>query len=470
MPMNLDLLAIQEHRNELVDKIEFIQKKAKEENRDLTDDEAASVKAMIDEHKSLAADEKLAQEYEDLRKDRVAKQAAAVAAAKQREAPPLESFETKPEKPKLPAIPKSYGRLKAFTGPDADREAYDAGQFVLATMAPPDPQWGLRERKEKAWNYCVEHGIIKADAQTADDATKGGYLVPDGFSRAIIRVVESTGICRQLADVISMDTETLTMSKRSGGLTVYAPAEAGTITSSEITWTPLALNVTDRATLTRVSLKLLRSSVTNIADRVAEEIGYAAAYQMDNEFINGTGTSTYFGETGLVSAIGSAGVETGTTTTEDTWGELTLTNHTNAIALLPSRFFQAGRVGWICSPPYWAAVMLRLEAAAGGNRIADIRDGGGRDMPMFLGYPVYFTDQMPTSTAVSTVSCLFGNFRAAAMLGDRVGISIASSSEKYFDSAEIAIRGMWAYDILVHEPGDASNAGAYVAVKTGAAS
>jgi HK97 family phage major capsid protein len=113
--------------------------------------------------------------------------------------------------------------------------------------------------------------------------------------------------------------------------------------------------------------------------------------------------------------------------------------------------------------------MVRLAAAAGGNTIQTIEGGVTTFGPSFLGYPVNFTDQMPTATAVSTIHALFGNYRAAAIIGERVGVSIASSSEVYFASGEIAIRGMWAYDINVHEPGTASEAGAYVALKTGAA-
>lgn len=462
MPMLLDVQAVREQRQELLDGIEALQNMAKEEKRDLSIEDSAKIDEMLDRYNELGIEEERAEKYEDARRAVAAKRAMAV----KPDPPQIDDTQQPLAKKSQPAIPKYHGRLKAFTGPNADQEAYNAGQFIIATMAPSDPQYGLQGRKQKAWEYCTEHGIIKADAQTADDSSKGGYLVPDGFSRAIIRVVESVGLARQVADVMPMDTETLTQSKRIGGLTVYAPAEADTITTSEMTWAPLTLSVTDRATLTRISMKLLRSAVTNIADRVAEEIGYAAAYQMDNEFLNGDGTSTYFGEVGLRPALGAAGIHTTATTNEDTWPELTLVNHHTTMSLLPTRF--RTMPAWICSPAYHDSVMVRLQAAAGGNTIQTLADGSTR--PVFLGYPVLFSDLMPTTTAVSTIHALFGNYRAACMLGDRVGVSIASSSEQYFASGEVAIRGMWAYDLLVHEGGDASNAGAYVGLKTGAAS
>ena len=459
--MLLDVVLVQEKRQELLDKVDFLNKLATDEKRDLTVEESVEIKGYLDQHEEMEADEALALKYEKAKVEAATKRANAV----KPEPAPLKSGH-EPEKKTVPAIPKVRGTFKAFSGPDADREAHDANQFVIATMSPEDPRSDLHARKVKAWQYCLDKGLIKADAQTADDAGKGGYLVPDGFSRAIIRVVDTVGITRQLADVVPMDTETLTMSKRASGLTVYAPAEAASITTSEVAWTPVALAVTDRATLTRVSLKLLRSAVTNIADRIAEEIGFANANQMDNEFINGDGTSTYFGETGLRTGIGTAGINTTTVTTEDTWAELTLNNHHATMALLPSKYRQSP--SWICSPAYFESVMVRLAAAGGGNTTQTLADGLTR--PMFLGYPVNFTDHMPTATAVSTVHALFGNYRAACMLGDRVGVSIASDASVYFASGEIAIRGMWAYDLNVHAGGDASNAGAYVALKTGAAS
>lgn len=450
--MLLNLLEIQEKRQELMDEIEAIKSIAESEKRDITEDEAKQIDANLDKDEELQKDQVRAEKIDAVKKGLAAKR------GDETPAPIKSGFDPPPEKPVI--VPKSHVPLKHFKN---DKEAYDAGMFLIAALAPADPQFHFADKKAEAIQYCRDNGLILADAQTSDDAGKGGYLAPAPLSNTIIRIVTEVGIAPRIADVVPMSSETLDMSKRSSGLTVYAPAEASAITTSEMQWTRVSLSVTDRATLTRISLKLLRSAITSIADRVAEEIAYAAANQMDNELINGDGTSTYFGETGLVSAIGSAGVETGASGV-DTWPELLLLNHHNAMSFLPSRFWR--NPVWICSPAYYNAVMIRLAAAAGGNTIQNVE--GGANRPSFLGYPVLFTDHMPTTTAVSQVSALFGSFNNAVMLGNRQGVSIGTSTERYFDSGEIAIRGMWAYDINVHEPGDSSNAGAYTAVKTAA--
>lgn len=86
--------------------------------------------------------------------------------------------------------------------------------------------------------------------------------------------------------------------------------------------------------------------------------------------------------------------------------------------------------------------------------------------PMLLGYPVNFSIDMPTTSAASTVVALFGNFEHAVILGDRVPFSMSMSEHAEFENDVIAFRALSRYDILVHQAGDATNAGAYVALAT----
>jgi HK97 family phage major capsid protein len=75
---------------------------------------------------------------------------------------------------------------------------------------------------------------------------------------------------------------------------------------------------------------------------------------------------------------------------------------------------------------------------------------------------------MPQATATSTVSALYGSFNDAVMIGDRGGVSIKQSEHLNFDQDVLAVLATTRYDINVHDSGDASNAGAYVGLKTAA--
>ena len=53
----------------------------------------------------------------------------------------------------------------------------------------------------------------------------------------------------------------------------------------------------------------------------------------------------------------------------------------------------------------------------------------------------------------------FGDMYAAAVLGQRRGLTIARSDHRYLDTDQIAIRGIERFDAVVHDMGDNSNAG-----------
>lgn len=445
----LNLGQVQEARAALLDEVEAIAALAKEEKRELSGDETKRCDELLAKHEAMAADEERCRKLEQAK--------AQAAANRQQELgngpKPETDAAPRAESRSVPAVPLTP--LAGFRGKDAHQQAHDVGQWIKATV--------MSDRDAR--QHCVDRGLIRADAQTADDFQRGGLFVPTEMSNAIIRIVAEVGLAGRLARRYPMSEEKVEIPKRAGGPTVYYPSEVGAVTSSETTWTKISLNTKDRAILTRLSHGLMRGSAVSVADLVTTEMGYSFAEQMDNEFFNGDGTSTYGGEVGLINAIGAGGINTLTDTSEDTWDEITLSHFTETKGLLPSKY-RRDQV-WVCSSNFYDSVMLRLLHAAGGNTIAALQAGDADGM--FMGKPVYFTDDMPTSTAVSTIHCLYGSFMDAVILGDREQVSISSSEHRYFDTREIGILGQVSYDIEVHEAGDASNAGAYVALKTGAA-
>ena len=110
--------------------------------------------------------------------------------------------------------------------------------------------------------------------------------------------------------------------------------------------------------------------------------------------------------------------------------------------------------------------MLNLMVDAGGNAVSDVESGQRTGRPMFLGSPVYFSSQMPTATAASTICAYFGSFGDGVLVGDRLGVRIAQSDQYAFDTDRLAIRAVSRYDIVAHDVGDATDPGAIVALKT----
>lgn len=329
--------------------------------------------------------------------------------------------------------------LKTFSGPTGLADAQVSGEFLRNVI----------------------NGDIKM-TMTENDPGAGGYTVPVELTRRIIDKRERVGISRQTASVTPMQSDILQVPKLISGPAVAYVGEASAITPVDQVWGQIELHAKKRAVLVKISNELLQDSVINLAEYVAGRAAFELAKQEDQEYVNGDAASTYGGEVGLLTSLGTAGVFT-PTDDHDAWDAFTMADLTACMGLLPSDYGDNTR--WICSPQFYYSVMVRLLASAGGNDIVTLEAGGG-PRPTFLGRPVFLTSAMPTATATSTVSALFGCFSEAAVIGDRVSLEVAVSTDRYFDEYCTALRVIARYDLNIHEGGDDTNPGAYVGLST----
>jgi HK97 family phage major capsid protein len=380
-------------------------------------------------------------------------------------------------------------RLQAFRSElfgglqEAGAAATDAGHWFRAAMY----------QNRKSIEYCRERNRSRGDerylpiennfderfdAQTVDDSTRGGVLVPTIVARTIIDVRDRYGLIANLARRYPMEGETDNVPKRAAGLTVYKPGEDTDITTSEKTYgTSVSLGAVDAYTLTKVSHKLMRGSVVSAADQVINEIGYAFAKQQDYEGINGDGTSGApdFDILGAIPGIAAGGISQ-LEATNTTWADITAADIDKLMSTLPDRFYAQGPGGpegggamggpvFVCSRTFWGQVLQPIMTAAGGNTKFDL---SAATPFQYAGFPVRFTEEMPTTTGVAQKCLLFGNFQEGMILGQRESIGISTSEHQYFAADQMAIRGRMSYDLKFHEKGDATNAGAIVVLQTAA--
>ncbi len=354
--------------------------------------------------------------------------------------------------PKYPVT----GKLRAFR--DA-QTAYDCGMWIKAITSRL--YGGMADTA--AENYCESIGLEITNAAYEGSGAAGGYLVPSPVSQTIIDVREAVGVARQVLKVMPVTAESLSIPKKAGGLTVYAPGEGTAITDSDKSWSQIALMMRKRAVASLLSQELVADSIISVVDDIFSEMGYALAQQEDREAINGNGgDSTYFGVRGLLSSIGAGGVSTAAVSS--TWAAITLAEVSAAVGLLPDRYFPY-EPSWICSHSFYNQVFQRLGFAAGGATASEVMTGTP-NVRSFLGYKCYLTSQMPTATAVSTKCALFGAFDQAGMLGDRGAIRVSRSDDYKFLEDQVVLKATSRYDINIHDHGDASAAGAYVALST----
>lgn len=447
--------ALREQIADLLDEAQSLNNIADSEQRAFTDEETSRWDAIM--HEETGQLVKLQVELDTLEKRETEKKRLAA----QRRAANRSVFDNEltPSEQPAPRINLVRAPLQAFKNTDAGRlAAHESGLWLRAAVAT---KFGYRDEQAQDFVQNRFGGIRMTHTEGTNSA--GGYTVPDPLSAAFIEYREQVGVARQICDVRPMTSDTLSIPKLVSGNTVTYPGEATAITANDQTWGQIALTAVKRAVLTKVSNELAADTVINLVDQLVSRLAHEFARQEDNELINGDGTATYGGENGLLNRLGAAGLNTAPSG-DDTWGELAMVDFVNTMSKLPAKY--GSDLSWVCSRPFYFGVMLRVLAEAGGNTVQSIEAGAG--MNSFLGYPVFLTDKMPTATAVSTKSVLFGAFREAVVIGDRETLSIGFSDQRYFDEDVLAVRATSRYDINVHEPGDGSNAGAYVGLATAA--
>jgi len=438
--MSARLNSLRQKQGEIHDKMEGLLKKASDENRDLTEAEDQAFKDLkkeFDEGKKAIERE---EEVEQIK----------ASLAKPIKVPGNETQHKAPATPRV-----RYGKMKAFKSETADEDAYKSGMFLRAAFF----------RHEKSLEWCRENGVIIQKAASETVGSSGGFLVPNEFNQAIIDLREEYGTFRRSCRLIPMGSDSMTIPRRAGGLTAYFPGENGEITASDKSWGQVNLNAKKLAALSRLSTELAEDAVISIADDLASEMAYAFAQKEDDCGWNGTGTSSYGGITGvrtrIIDGTHTASVVDGASG-HDTFAEIDAPDLANVMGKLPKYAERSAK--WYCSQVAWAVVFQRLIAAAGGTSMADLT--GGKPNRSYLGYPVEIDQSLPTSTGdLSDVAMLFfGDLSLAATMGERRGITVKMSEERYFEFDQIGVQATERIDINVHDLGDNSTAGPLIAL------
>lgn len=371
---------------------------------------------------------------------------------------------SKPEEKKPSLYPDHFSSFGKSIGFKEPKDAYLSGMFVLSAF------YG----NERATQWCKDAGVLKRPGDLTLDQlahsggvnTAGGYLVPPQLMSAIIGLREQYGVFRRECRVVPMASDNLLIPRRTGGLTAYFVGENSTITESEKTWDQVQLSAKKLGILVKYSSELAEDAVITLASDFAQEIAYSFALKEDQCGFIGDGTSTYGGITGAAVKVNNgnhAGSIYTSATGNTAFDTLDLADFHGLTSKLPQ--YAKMRAKWYCSSVAYSQAMERLMYAGGGNTVSTIGGGTG---PSFLGYPVVISQVLNSTSGAqtNTIILLFGDLSAAATMGDRRSIEIATSTDRYFEADQIAIRGTERFDIVVHDLGDASTAGPLVALKT----
>lgn len=367
-------------------------------------------------------------------------------------------------KPTLARIIPRHSPVTAFKGEDKVERAYRFGMWALGrALFKPESAVHVAAKK-----YCDENGLTRAMGEDVNET--GGYLVPTEFSNELIDLREQYGVFRRYAKVEPMASDTKIIPRRSSGLTAYFVAEAGAITASDAGWDQIELVAKKLAVLARYSSEVTEDSIIDFGNTLAGEIAYAFANKEDDCGFNGDGTSTYGGIVGIRGGLRAVdatianidGLKVGT---GNAYSELVLADFRGTVALLP-QYADTPQAAWFVHRSFYWNVMVAALLAAGGVTAMEIEEARREK---FLGYPVVFTQVMPSVEANSQICAILGDLSKGAILGTRRDTTIAYSEHSRFANDQIEIRGTERFDISCHGVGDTSAPGPIVGLITAAA-
>lgn len=305
--------------------------------------------------------------------------------------------------------------------------------------------------------------ICEKAASSVNPAT-GGVLVPDEYRSFLIYLTENYGVARRMCMVMPMASDTLTLPRLTGRFTFAFSGENTAATDSELPTDAVQLVAKKVIGLAKIPNELMDDSAISVADMYAKGFAEGLAYTEDNCFVNGDGTSTYGGIRGLAdratntAAIGSS---------HSSWSTLDETDIVTTLSQAEN--IRDNNVSILCSRQFFWQVLKRIATGSGRggiNEFLTVRGTGGPADAQWYGYPVYFSQVMPTATA-SGQKCMYaGDFSAGAMFGDRKSLTITSSGDRYFDADQVALRAIARFDINIHGDGRGSTYGPIVGLIT----
>lgn len=337
----------------------------------------------------------------------------------------------------------------------SEADAMRAGAWFMASF------YGNR----KAATFCEKAGIeFKALAEGTNSA--GSAVVPNELVRAIVGVRETRGAIRATAQVTPLSSEASSVPRRSTAAASYWVGQGVAPTESALAVNAIGMVADKLANITTVSSELDEDSAIDLGDYLASEAGYALAVAEDNAGFLGDGTSTYGRKVGVITRLtettmaGAVLAATG----HDTFSEIDGADLATLIAQVNDAAMPGAR--WFCSQRFFGMVLARL-AIASGSPIGWAPDASGRIVPWFHGFPVTLSSVLPQGASTDysgSVMCLFGDASLSISLGERRGLTIARAdkSPSLFANDQAAYKVTERVDIVVHDLGDATTAGALV--------
>ena len=330
------------------------------------------------------------------------------------------------------------------TRDEANFKAYAWGQFARSIMG---------NRKAAEW---VKNNL---KAQSEGTTTAGGFTVPDPLSSDLIYLREQFGVARQNCRIYPMSSDILNVPNASASTTVYYPGENTAITASDLTFAQVQLVAKKMAVLTQVSKELAEDSIIDFGATLARDMAFVMAKEEDRVVFGNASDSGSSGIDGSLWAVYNSNATKANiaslvlfTTGQTITYAPTLTNLAAMVGRLPT---YASNAKWYMHKEIFHNAIAPLLNALSGNAIMDIQNAYGQN-PTLFGYPVVFVQNMQKTLAASTPYILLGDLSVGTAFGDRRGVTIEVSDQRYFVEDALAFKGTERFGFNAFDLGNVS--------------
>lgn len=366
-------------------------------------------------------------------------------------------------------------RKETICGMRPDERAFAFGRFLMAVAARTAPgTFGH-------FNHLIEgHSATFGTMQAATEGGNAGIWVPTQFGTDLISLMEKFGLARDLFDVKPMTSDKRTDPKEGSDPEPVFVGEGveGTDVTPQDDRT-VTLSAKKLMAILLASSEVNEDAVVSFGDSMLRRMANGFAKKEDQCGWLGDGTSTYGGMIGIntrLQDIDGAGTDAGGLITGTAGSGAALTGFTlndfhKVVAALPDFADDSEDAAqWVVHKTFYYEVMARLMLAQGG--VTAEETASGRRRPLFLGFPVRWSNVMPKAAATNTVFASFGDHRKGVSMGDRRSYSVDFSQQatvgsvNLWSSDQIGIKATERFDIQAHSLGDSDDAGAVVGLQS----
>jgi HK97 family phage major capsid protein len=300
---------------------------------------------------------------------------------------------------------------------------------------------------KKATEWLKSQGHIKAMGEGT--TTAGGFLTPDLLNADLIYLREKFGVARRNASIVPMYSDVQLIPNTTANTVVYYPGENTAGTLSDMAFSQISLTAKKMVVLTQVSSELREDAVVDIGSKLAMDMAWSIAKEEDRIVFASAATSTdASGLVGMNRALTDlasgvavnypnvAGIVVGAAGTNAALSAFTLQNFQSLCGRMPT---YAMNPKWYMHKDVFFNGIADKLIALSGNAILDIQNAYTQS-PTLFGYPIEWVQNMPRAAAANACVAYFADLSVGVKFGDRRGVSIEMSDQRYFLEDALAFK------------------------------